>query len=189
MVMRRSTRPVRPSAAGALQLADSDFNDITTGSNGGFNAGTGYDLVTGLGTPMADLLVPDLAAYNGTVQSDRTVTVFSGASGSNDGSYGSANAVSYGPANAFTIFDAEIAAPSGMGSAMNRGPVSLTNNAALDRADAHDSAVRRADFRLYAGRGGREYWSGCGGDEREHCSGRANDGSSHHTGADPGRWI
>lgn len=29
------------------------FHDITSGNNGGFSAGTGYDLVTGIGTPIA----------------------------------------------------------------------------------------------------------------------------------------
>jgi hypothetical protein len=38
-----------------------DFHDITTGSNG-YNAGPGYDLVTGLGTPVANLLVPTLVS-------------------------------------------------------------------------------------------------------------------------------
>lgn len=36
------------------------FNDITTGSNG-YDAVVGYDVVTGLGTPKADFLVPYLA--------------------------------------------------------------------------------------------------------------------------------
>jgi len=40
-----------------------DFNDITTGSNGAYQAGPGYDLVTGWGTPRANLLVPDLIDY------------------------------------------------------------------------------------------------------------------------------
>ncbi len=38
-----------------------DFNDITTGGNGTYNAGPGYDLVTGLGSPMVNILVPGLA--------------------------------------------------------------------------------------------------------------------------------
>jgi hypothetical protein len=47
-------------------LPSTDFNDITTGSNGygtgyGYAATVGYDLATGLGTPIANLLVPDLA--------------------------------------------------------------------------------------------------------------------------------
>ena len=41
---------------------------MTTGSNGGLNAGPGYDAVTGLGTPIANLLVPDLAAYGMATQ-------------------------------------------------------------------------------------------------------------------------
>ena len=44
-------------------LSASDFNDITQGSNGGFKAGPGYDEVTGIGTPIANRLVPDLLAY------------------------------------------------------------------------------------------------------------------------------
>jgi Dockerin type I domain/Bacterial Ig-like domain len=42
-----------------LYSLSADFNDIQTGNNG-FQAGVGYDLVTGLGTPMAALLVNDL---------------------------------------------------------------------------------------------------------------------------------
>ncbi len=34
------------------------FRDITSGSNGRYRAGFGYDLVTGLGSPAANLLVP-----------------------------------------------------------------------------------------------------------------------------------
>jgi hypothetical protein len=42
----------------------SDFHDITSGTNGGYNAAAGYDLVTGLGSPAANLVVPGLIAYN-----------------------------------------------------------------------------------------------------------------------------
>jgi Calx-beta domain/FG-GAP-like repeat/Carboxypeptidase regulatory-like domain len=45
------------------QLPSSDFHDITTGNNG-FSAGPGYDLVTGIGSPVANLLVPDLAGVS-----------------------------------------------------------------------------------------------------------------------------
>ena len=38
----------------------SDFHDITSGSNGD-SAATGYDLVTGMGSPKANALLPDLA--------------------------------------------------------------------------------------------------------------------------------
>ncbi len=47
-------------------LPASDFHDITSGSNGGFSAGAGYDEVTGRGTPLANLLVPALASYGST---------------------------------------------------------------------------------------------------------------------------
>jgi hypothetical protein len=47
-------------------LPSSDFHDITTGSNGTYSATAGYDLATGLGSPVANLLVPALAGYSAT---------------------------------------------------------------------------------------------------------------------------
>jgi hypothetical protein len=44
-------------------LSQSDYNVINSGSNG-YSAGPGYNLVTGLGTPVASLLVSDLVAGN-----------------------------------------------------------------------------------------------------------------------------
>ncbi len=43
-------------------LPSSDYHDITSGYNGYF-AGPGYDLVTGLGTPITNLLVPAMVAF------------------------------------------------------------------------------------------------------------------------------
>ena len=43
------------------RLPASDFHDITTGYNG-YSAGPGYDEVTGIGTPIANLLIPDLVS-------------------------------------------------------------------------------------------------------------------------------
>jgi len=43
------------------KLPASDFYDITTGYNG-FSAGPGYDEVTGRGSPIANLLIPDLVS-------------------------------------------------------------------------------------------------------------------------------
>ncbi len=42
-------------------LGTSSFRDIVTGSNGGFQATPGYDLVTGLGTPVMSALLPALS--------------------------------------------------------------------------------------------------------------------------------
>ncbi len=41
-------------------LPSSDFHDVTSGNNGAYAAGPGYDLATGLGTPVANLLAQDL---------------------------------------------------------------------------------------------------------------------------------
>ena len=43
------------------KLSSSDFHDVTTGSNGN-SARVGYDLVTGRGTPVANLVVADLVS-------------------------------------------------------------------------------------------------------------------------------
>ena len=43
-------------------IAPGDFHDITSGNNG-YAAGPGYDLVTGLGSPVANRLLTDLSAY------------------------------------------------------------------------------------------------------------------------------
>ena len=51
-------------------IAPGDFHDITQGNNG-FSAGPGYDLVTGIGSPQANLLIPDLSAYG--LASDVTI--------------------------------------------------------------------------------------------------------------------
>jgi subtilase family serine protease len=43
-------------------LSSSNFRDITSGDNYGYTAGAGYDLVTGLGSPKMNLLIPVLTA-------------------------------------------------------------------------------------------------------------------------------
>jgi subtilase family serine protease len=49
-------------ASNATKYAN-DYHDVKTGSAGGScTAGKGYDLVTGLGTPVSNTLVPDLIA-------------------------------------------------------------------------------------------------------------------------------
>lgn len=42
-------------------LNTTDFHDVTAGNNG-LSAGTGYDLVTGRGSPIANLLIADMAS-------------------------------------------------------------------------------------------------------------------------------
>ncbi|HVU77275.1 MAG TPA: S53 family peptidase [Gaiellaceae bacterium] len=64
--------PLGPANAALYRIAKNrhsadDFHDITVGNNAldssvGFNAGPGYDIATGLGTPDVAKLVPDLAA-------------------------------------------------------------------------------------------------------------------------------
>jgi subtilase family serine protease len=49
----------------ALYQHPADFHDITSGSNGAYSAHTGWDPVTGLGSPIANKVIPDLAAVAG----------------------------------------------------------------------------------------------------------------------------
>jgi hypothetical protein len=46
-----------------------DFHDITSGSSGSNSCVPGYDLVTGIGSPQANLLVPALVSYGGSTSS------------------------------------------------------------------------------------------------------------------------
>jgi subtilase family serine protease len=59
-------------------LSRSDFHDIASGSNG-YRATSGYDLASGLGSPIANLVIRDLVAYNGSttfsIASATTTTV------------------------------------------------------------------------------------------------------------------
>ncbi len=82
-------------------LPQNDFNVIGSGTNG-YTAGAGYNLVTGLGTPVANLLVTDLVAYqSGTfVASGPTVGALQNATLTDTGSSGS------GTTNVFSVFDA-----------------------------------------------------------------------------------
>jgi hypothetical protein len=64
------------------------FHDITTGSNGAYSAGTGYDMITGIGTPdwgglyadLATLVTPSQGNLQGTVTDAVTGTPVAGAS-------------------------------------------------------------------------------------------------------------
>ena len=55
-------------------LPASDFHDITSGYNG-LSAGPGYDEVTGRGSPIANLLIPDLIGYVRASLSQSVVSV------------------------------------------------------------------------------------------------------------------
>jgi subtilase family serine protease len=61
-------------------IAQSDFHDITTGNNGGYSAGQGYDLVTGRGTPYANLIANDLIDPAGSGNKPPTVATPASAS-------------------------------------------------------------------------------------------------------------
>jgi hypothetical protein len=84
------------------KLPSSDFNAITTGSSGANKAGPGYDLVTGLGSPKANLLIPALVKLNTPVQATTSSSSGSAGSGSSESSGSgshSAGSVSHQPSS------------------------------------------------------------------------------------------
>jgi hypothetical protein len=105
-----------PTEAGQAlySLPQNDYNAIESGNNG-YTAGAGYDLVTGLGTPVANLVVSDLVAYlSGTfVASGPTVGALSNANLVNTGAAGS------GTTNVFAVFDSLIDMGNGLGLGQN----------------------------------------------------------------------
>ena len=66
---------VNDTLPGIYQMSANNFHDITTGNNG-YSTRPGYDLVTGRGSPIANLLVPALA---GSVAGVSTTTAVSAA--------------------------------------------------------------------------------------------------------------
>ena len=66
---RATRRPLNSTSRSEAQqdlygLSQADYNVIASGSNGGYYAAPGYNLVTGLGTPIANALVTDVIAGN-----------------------------------------------------------------------------------------------------------------------------
>ena len=105
-------------------LPQSDYNAISGGSNG-YTAGAGYNLVTGLGTPVANLLVPDLMAYDGpgTTYNGPTVRALQNANLVNAGMSDS------GPMDVFSVFDSLTVTSNGV----NRNGSVTTVDASIDR--------------------------------------------------------
>ena len=94
-----STGPTEAQQA-LYSLPQSDYNSITGGNNG-YSAGAGYNLVTGLGTPVANLLVSDLVAYQGPGTSYSGPTVGPLQNATFDGNRTGGG----GPTNVFSVFD------------------------------------------------------------------------------------
>ena len=63
------------AAAAVYALPSSDFHDITSGSNGQYSATKGYDEVTGLGSPAANLVAQGLVGITTAQQTFTTSTL------------------------------------------------------------------------------------------------------------------
>jgi subtilase family serine protease len=128
-----------------------DFHDITSGTNGGYNAGAGYDLVTGLGSPAANLVVPGLIAYNGqfTIPAGETPVNF-GSPAPLTGSGGSG-----GPENGFSVYGLVLDnGPARSGAAAGERGSRLFPDAAVPAAAGPgERAALAADFLMSAAAG------------------------------------
>ncbi len=110
-----STSPTEIQQA-LYSLPQADYNIITSGSNG-YTANAGYNLVTGLGTPVANLLVPDLAAYNGPTTSYAGAKVGPLQDATLSGTWSTGS----DPNNVFGVWNAILVSSSGLGSGPQPG--------------------------------------------------------------------
>ncbi len=85
-------------------LPQSAYHAVGAGNNG-FSAGPGYNLVTGLGTPMAGVLVPELVAYRGP----GTSYPGPGVGPLRNSGYDSSTTTVAGATHVFRVFDALLA--------------------------------------------------------------------------------
>jgi hypothetical protein len=110
-----TTSPTETQQA-LYNLPQSDYNVISSGFNG-YTANAGYNLVTGLGTPVANLLVGDLVDYQGpgTVYSGPTVGALQDATLVSTGSGGGDTS------NVFSVFSAFAVSSSGFASGQGPG--------------------------------------------------------------------
>ncbi|HEX4146263.1 MAG TPA: S53 family peptidase [Pirellulales bacterium] len=61
------------AAAAVFAIPSNDFHDVTTGNDGGHSAAKGYDEVTGLGTPQANLVAQGLLGVTAAQQTYTSV--------------------------------------------------------------------------------------------------------------------
>ncbi len=145
------TRDARPRASQPLDsssptdtqqalysLPQQDYNVIESGSNG-YSAAAGYNLVTGLGTPVANLVVTDLVAYQGpgTFYAGPTVAALQNDALVNTGASAGA------PIDVFSIFDSLTLTSNGIGHTAARGTSST--NRASQAVGATRSSMPRQD--------------------------------------------
>jgi uncharacterized repeat protein (TIGR01451 family)/choice-of-anchor A domain-containing protein len=122
--------------AALYSLPQSDYNSITSGFNG-YNANAGYNLVTGLGTPIVASLVPDLINYQGagTTYSGPTVGALQDATLTPTGSGGG------GVTNAFNVFSAMTISSNGLGFGQGPGAASPISAAPAQSVVASHSVI------------------------------------------------
>jgi hypothetical protein len=114
-------------------LPESDFHDITTGGNGTYNATTGYDLVTGRGSPVANLLVDALAGYSSSQPpSSPPASQPPSISGPSSATVAQNGSLTFSSADAITLTDADAGSNSDtLSLSVNDGTLSLGSTTGL----------------------------------------------------------
>ena len=118
-------------------LPQSAYDVITSGTNG-YSAAIGYNLVTGLGTPVANVLVPDLVAYQGTATSYSGPTVGTLQNASLNADWSGSGGLD----DVFSVFDALAVSGVDFGAARNEMPATGLIGRADPTAGADRDGVR-----------------------------------------------
>jgi hypothetical protein len=112
--------PLTAAQATLYSLPSGDFHDITTGNNG-YAAGPGYDLVTGIGSPIANTLVNDLV---NTVPASAVTAVPTAPRGVTTTS------------NTLRLLEAEAVELNALAAAMQQAPQAVISSVATGQASA-----------------------------------------------------
>ncbi len=132
-----SSSPTETQQA-VYSLSQNDYHVITSGSNG-YTAAAGYNLVTGLGTPVANLLVPDLIA--GSFPATGLVPPASAAALVNLGTTGGNTS---GTANVMNVFSALTVVGSTDSSSLVQDTLARATSERISQA--HDAVLQRRDL-------------------------------------------
>jgi hypothetical protein len=149
-------------------LSSSDFHDITSGGNGGYAAKSGYDEVTGRGTPIGNLVISGLVSYSSSSSSTSSSGAGSSSSGSSStgssgsGSSGSGSSGSGSSGKGTSGSGSSGSGSSGSGSS-GKGSSGSSGSGSSGSGSSGSSSSGSGYSGFGHGRGGRGFGFGFGG--------------------------
>lgn len=112
----------------------SNFRDITSGNNGSYSAGTGYDLVTGIGVPVVSTLLQTLSGTSNNNTACPAISGFTPATGAVSSSvvitgsnFTGASAVTFNSTSAVFSVSSATQITATVPSGATTGPITVTN--------------------------------------------------------------